>query len=231
MAVIPLIRLVALCVVLAFAVIVLGLSAALTATTEKYLGGYFQFAALAIATASITLITVPIMITLEFLRPGVAFTSMIVVELSWLSIVWVLWLATAADGAQEGQIFISNCGDYLDGIVKTACQEAQAVQAFSFLNWIILMIYTIFILVLTITAVTRKHTGVWRSSVADAPFFTPGTEPTIPPVTSQPASAPAGSLGHAPHSVGTGGYEAQHITTEAGGTGPASVQAGAVHQV
>ncbi|KAJ7179507.1 hypothetical protein C8R46DRAFT_642643 [Mycena filopes] len=231
MAVVPLIRLVALSVVLAFAVIVLGLSAALTATTEKYLGGYFEFAALAIATALITLLTVPVMIALEFMRPGAVFTSMIVVELSWLFIVWVLWLATAADAAQEGQIFISNCGDYLDGTVKTACQEAQAVQAFSFLNWIILMIYTIFILVLAITAASRKHTGVWKSSVADAPFFTPGNESSIPPVTSQPESAPAGSLGHGPHSVSTGGYEAQHITTGAGGTGPASVQAGTVHQV
>lgn len=79
MALISLIRLVALCksplrpmrlrhtdfldtaVVLGFSVIVLGLGAALTATTEKYLDGFFEFAALAIATASLTLITLPVM--------------------------------------------------------------------------------------------------------------------------------------------------------------------------
>jgi hypothetical protein len=48
-------------VVLGFAVIVLGLSSALTSTTENYLAGFFEFAALAIATASLTIITLPIM--------------------------------------------------------------------------------------------------------------------------------------------------------------------------
>ncbi|KAJ7499323.1 hypothetical protein FB451DRAFT_954409, partial [Mycena latifolia] len=160
-------------VVLGFAVIVLGLSAALTSTTEEFLAGYFEFAALAIATAALTLITLPIMIALEFLRPSTAFTSMIVVELSWLSILWVLWLATAADSAQAGQLtFISGCG-YINNSIEGACRETAAIQAFSFLNWIILMTYTTLILVLTIIASARKHTGVWKSSVADAPFFTP----------------------------------------------------------
>ncbi|KAJ7162610.1 hypothetical protein C8R43DRAFT_947114 [Mycena crocata] len=223
MALIPLIRLVALSVVLAFAVIVLGLSAALTATTEKYLAGFFEFAALAIATASLTLITVPIMIVLERIRPGAAFTSMIAVELSWLSILWVLWLATAADGAQAGQLtFISGCG-YIDSVVDSACRESAGIQAFSFLNWLILMVYTILILVLTIIASTRKHTGVWKSSVAEAPFFTPGAAPAIPPVTSQPSSAPAGSYGASAQPVSHSAAPSQ------GGTGPSSVQAGTVH--
>ncbi|KAJ7762830.1 hypothetical protein DFH07DRAFT_956731 [Mycena maculata] len=231
MALIPFIRIVALSVVLGFSVIVLGLGAALTSTTEKYLDGYFEFAALAIATASLTMLTLPIMIALEYTKPN-AFTSMIIVELSWLSILWVLWLATGADGAQAGQIFISGCG-YVDSLVDAACRETAAIQAFSFLNWIILLAYTILILVLSIIASTRKHTGVWKSSVAEAPFFTPGAAPAIPPVTSQPASASAGSYGN-PTPANAGGYEAQPFsyggTTSPGGTaGPASVQAGTVH--
>ncbi|KAJ7477134.1 hypothetical protein B0H11DRAFT_2029855 [Mycena galericulata] len=230
MALIPLIRIVALSVVLGFSVVVLGLAAALTSTTEKYLAGYFEFAALAIATASLTIITLPIMIVLERTRPGTVFTSMIVVELSWLSILWILWLATAADGAQAGQdTFISGCG-YVDTIIDGACRETAAIQAFSFLNWLILMVYTILILVLAIIASTRKHTGVWKSSVAEAPFFTPGAAPAIPPVTSQPASAPAGSYG----SPAAGGYNAQPIShgtmASQDETGPASVQAGTVYQ-
>ncbi|KAJ7122834.1 hypothetical protein C8R44DRAFT_735478 [Mycena epipterygia] len=229
MAFIPLLRVIALSVVVLFAVIVLGLSSHLTATTEKYLDGFFEFAALAIATASLTLLTVPVMIILEIMRPGTTFTSMIVVELSWLSILWVLWLATAADGAQAAQdTFIAGCG-YIDTIVDTACRETAGVQAFAFLNWLILMAYTILILVLTIIASSRKHAGVWKSSVADAPFFTPGAAPAVPPATSQtsqPATATAGSYG--------GGYSTQHTTAahttaSPGGTGPASVQAGTVH--
>jgi len=232
MALIPLIRLVALSVVLGFSVIVLGLSAALTSTTEKFLDGFFEFAALGIATASLTIITLPIMIALEHRRPGAVFTSMIVVELSWLSVLWVLWLATGADAAQAGQIFISGCG-YDDKIVDGACRETAGVQAFAFLNWIILLAYTIFILILTIIAASRKHAGVWKSSVTTAPFFTPGAATTAPPVTSQPASAPAGSYGN-PSTVNAGGYEPQPIShgtaASQGGTGPASVQAGTVHQ-
>jgi hypothetical protein len=80
------------------------------------------------------------------------------------------------------------------------------------------MAYTILILVLTLIATTRKHTGVWKSSVADAPFFTAGAS------TAQPTSAQAGSYGQ------SGGYTTQPVTHQTtGGTGPASVQAGTVH--
>ncbi|KAJ6510230.1 hypothetical protein C8R47DRAFT_788235 [Mycena vitilis] len=165
---------------------------------------------------------------------------MIVVELSWLSILWVLWLATGADSAQAGQLtFISGCG-YFDSVVEGACRQTAAIQAFSFLNWIILMFYTILILVLSIIAASRKH-AVWKSSVAEAPFFQggggPGSHvapPTAPSASqhhSVPASVPAGS--YDPHSAGAGGYAPQphghNASASQGGTGPASVQAGTVH--
>ncbi|KAF7354960.1 hypothetical protein MSAN_01411100 [Mycena sanguinolenta] len=208
-------------VVVGFAVIVLGLSAALTSTTEKYLDGYFKFAALAIATSVLTLLTLPLMIALEITQSGAAFTSKIMVELPWLSILWVLWLATGSDGAQAAQtVFLADCSDYIPKI-KAACQETSAIQAFSFLNWLILMAYTIFVLVLAIIAQTRQHTGVWSSSVATAPFFTPGAASA--PTTSQPVDAPAASYG--PSTVSAGGYETQHVVHSAsasqGGTGPA----------
>ncbi|KAJ6627427.1 hypothetical protein B0H10DRAFT_385806 [Mycena sp. CBHHK59/15] len=229
MAVISLIRLIALSTVLAFSVVVLGLGAALTSTTEKFLEGFFEFAALAIATASLTILTLPVMIALEFLRPG-AFTSLIVVELSWLSILWVLWLASAADAAQAGSIFfVAGCGDYGDSIVDAACRETAGIQAFSFLSWLILMVYTILLLVLSIIAASRKHSQVWKSTVAEAPFFAPSA--AVPPVTSQPVSAQAGSYGPAAVTGGSyGGYPVSHTTgASEGGIGPASVQAGTVH--
>jgi hypothetical protein len=53
------------------------------------------------------------------------------------AILWVLWLATGADSAQAGQLtFISGCG-YIDSVVEGACRQTAAIQAFSFLNWII----------------------------------------------------------------------------------------------
>ncbi|KAF8211541.1 hypothetical protein K438DRAFT_1752269 [Mycena galopus ATCC 62051] len=234
MAAIALIRLIVLSVVLGFSVIVLALSAALTSTTETYLDGYFTFAALAIATAGLTLITLPIMIALEYTHSGGAFTSMVLVELVWLSILWVLWLATAADAAQNASdTFLVSCGDYLNDKVKGACNETSAIQAFSHLNWIILLAYTVLILVLSITAHNRQHTHVWKSSVGGAPFFTPGAAPANPPATSQPAHA--GGISYPPTEVNAGGYEAPQVVhsmsgSQSGGTGPASVQAGTVHQ-
>ncbi|CAK5276097.1 unnamed protein product [Mycena citricolor] len=137
MALVPLIRLVALSLVSVFAVIVLGLTAGLTSLTETYLGGYFQFAALGIATASLTLLTVPAMIALEIIRPG-GFTSQIIVELPWLSVLWVLWLATAADATNvANNIFIASCGDYFSDKIAQGCRETSAVQGLAYVTWVI----------------------------------------------------------------------------------------------
>ncbi|KAF8211543.1 hypothetical protein K438DRAFT_1958637 [Mycena galopus ATCC 62051] len=227
MAALALIRHIVLSVVLGFSVIVLGLSAALTSTTETYGDTYVTFAALAIATAGLTLITLPIMIALEYTQSGGAFTSMVLIELVWFSILWLLWLATGADTAQEASdTFHFSCGDYLNDIVKGACNQTSAIQAFSFLNWIILLAYTILILVLSIIAHNRQHTGVWKSSVRDAPFFTPAAAPVNP--TFQPADAAGVSYSLTQFNVGGYKYEAPHVVhsmsgSQSGETGPASV--------
>ncbi|KAF7301574.1 hypothetical protein MIND_00722900 [Mycena indigotica] len=216
--IVPLLRLIALGVALLFAVIVLGLAAGLTATTEKYLGGYFEFAALAIATASITIVTIPVMIAFEFLQPGRVFTSKIAVEISWLFILWVLWLATAADATNAASVnFISRCGDYFSSRIESACRQTAGVQAFSFLNWLILMAYTVFILVLAIIAQSRGHAAIIsRRSTESIDGY-----------------RPPDSFEEEREGVNMEPYQPQHIHdpgASEGGTGPASVQAGAVHQ-
>ncbi|KAF7313476.1 hypothetical protein HMN09_00503500 [Mycena chlorophos] len=229
MAPIPLIRLVALGVVTAFAVIVLGLCASVTSDSEKYFNGYFEFAALGIATAILTMVTLPAMIALEMIQGGRAFSSMIAVELSWLFILWVLWLATAADATNAASIvFIADCGDYLSTITQSACRQVSGIQAFAYLNWLILMAYTIFVLVLTLIATSRKHTGVWTTSVGEAPFFQPGNNSEIPP-TSQAAGTAPGSYSLNP--VQANGYNTEpyqpttiHNTgASEGGTGPSNL--------
>lgn len=47
-----------------FAIIVLGLAADLTSLTEEGLGGFFTFAAMGIAVAALTLLTLPVMYVL-----------------------------------------------------------------------------------------------------------------------------------------------------------------------
>lgn len=88
--------------VILFAVITLGMAAALTSTTEKFFGLAFSYASLAIATAVLTIVTLPAMyvlhrslmtsvcssplssrLALEMMRPGGP-TSTVIAEISWL---------------------------------------------------------------------------------------------------------------------------------------------------
>ncbi|KAJ7646413.1 hypothetical protein DFH06DRAFT_578495 [Mycena polygramma] len=210
MAPIATIRLVALSTVLVFSLIALGLAAAFTATSITFLDVYFTYAALAIATAGLTMLTIPAMIGLEIVRPGGP-TSMIIVEISWLAFLSILWLSTGAETAQFTAVWFG-CGDAIafgddDGIDLATCHEVSGIEAFAFLNWLILMGYTGMLLVMSLVAASRKHSNVWTSSVANVPFNAPA-----------PASSVPGSyVGHA-ESPNVGGYNTSN-----------SIQGGTVH--
>ncbi|KAH9938492.1 uncharacterized protein B0H18DRAFT_1112645 [Fomitopsis serialis] len=77
-------------------IIVLALGGNSISVTQQYFNSYSSYAALGVATGVLAFVTLPIMIALDFFLN--TFTSWIVVELSWLSILWVLFLATAARG-------------------------------------------------------------------------------------------------------------------------------------
>ncbi|KAJ6493420.1 hypothetical protein C8R45DRAFT_1212761 [Mycena sanguinolenta] len=203
-AAVPLIRLVVLSTVILFALIALAMAATLTSTTSSSLHKTFPFEALGIVAAGLTMVTVPPMIALEMLRPGGP-TSMIIVELLWLGFLSIMWLVTGADTAaftfsidtvEFGKLSIS-CGSTAANYIETLdkelgvpskdtpnvlCSERMSLEAFAFLNWIILMGYIGMVLVMALIAVSRKHTNVWTSSVANAPFFEPArdSESSVP---------------------------------------------------
>ncbi|RPD77177.1 hypothetical protein L226DRAFT_533178 [Lentinus tigrinus ALCF2SS1-7] len=143
-------------------IIVASLSAHLTAYVEENFGGYDNFAVLGIATGGITIISLPVMLIVDLLRKG-AFTSLVVVELSWLSILWVLWIATAALTVDETSAIFSSC-DFFYPILNQLCHETQAVEAFSFLAWIALMAYTVLLLIVALVN-TSRGSPMWKSSV------------------------------------------------------------------
>ncbi|KAI9466694.1 hypothetical protein BJY52DRAFT_9129 [Lactarius psammicola] len=164
-----------------------------------------EFAALALATSLLTLLTVIPMFVVDRYRQGAIF-SYIIVEIGWLSVLWVLWLASGADAASTDQQFFlgSSCdfgflGD--DGGLSRGCNEIKAITAFSFLTWLILMTYTGVLLFLAIRAQERGQ-RVWKMSVReDAIFYSeakfggsPAQVPTVPaslPQSYPPAPAPA----------------------------------------
>jgi len=186
MVILSLVRLVVFGVAFVFAVIALGLAAGLTSLSEEFFDAYLNYAALTIATASLTIITLPAMIAIDFFRKG-AFTSLVVVELSWLGLLWVLWLASGAAAADKNSVtFVSGCG-YINDILDRACREAAGIEAFTFLNWIILMGYTIVLLVLSIIGHTRGH-KIWTSTVGEAPFLAPAAGTTTAFTSEKPVS-------------------------------------------
>lgn len=62
-----------------------------------------------------------------------AFTSVVITELVWIGILWVLWLATAA---YTSSVDAFGTCDFINDDVNKACQESLAVEAFAFLSWI-----------------------------------------------------------------------------------------------
>ncbi|KAJ7270310.1 hypothetical protein C8J57DRAFT_1321604, partial [Mycena rebaudengoi] len=215
-AALSLVRLVAFSVVSVFSVITLGLAISLITTTSKFYNGYFAYTALGAAGAVLTLLSVPPMLVLDIIRPGGP-TSWIITELSILPFLSILWLATGANTAEMSPslLFLYLGGCTSDPIFGTslgadtgACQKTSAIEAFAFLNWIILMGYSGMVLVLALISLSRKQPGVWKSSVAELP-----------------SSAPAGTQ----HSA-SGSYGGQQMQPAHGGTS-GSVQAGAVHSV
>jgi len=227
------VRIVVLSLTLLFAIVTLGLAAHFTATTDTYFGLTFNFAALAIASAVLTLVTLPVMLIVDLMRTG-AFTSMVVTELVWLFVLWALWLSTGADTAWFNSLtFANSCSGY-NSVSTTACNEVQAIEAFGFLNWIMLMGYSITILVAAIMASSRGHPNPWTSSVRHGNLFAPaaagpgGAAPSMagsgqpnynngapPPNMQQHQYPPPGtpSQGYAPSGTPSQGHPSQGYTS------------------
>ncbi|KIL01012.1 hypothetical protein PAXRUDRAFT_821019 [Paxillus rubicundulus Ve08.2h10] len=176
MGAISVIRIVVLALSTVFSVVVLGLAAHLLWLTSYWFAIYFIFCALGVAAAGLSLLTLPVMLVTDFIRRG-AFTSMVVVELVWLFILWILWVATAAEAVNTSTYYFPyGCIDGGDPIVLQACHEVQAIEAFSFLVFIILLVYTVLLLISALVAASRGD-RVWLSSVRETTFFRSSNPP------------------------------------------------------
>jgi len=111
------------------------------------------FALLPLIVSIITLLTVPFMLVIGFIRRG-AFISMVIVELVWLGILWVLWLAT---GALWATAFATD-------------SLSEALEAFSWLNWLALFGYWLLLLIFSIIGLSRNH-RIFTTAVSEAQFF------------------------------------------------------------
>jgi len=189
-------------VAIAFSLGVLVVGALITNFTSSfYYGGYFTFAALGIATAVLTLLTLPVMLFLSLTRKG-AVTSMIALELGWTWFLWIMWLSTGGSAASIS--WLGDCGAFLSD-AESACRETQALTAFSFLTWFGLLAYNVLLFALVIRQHMRGNTGVWNSFITEADFTAAGPtsnmvlqdkmnvpQQNFAPQYVQPTAAPAG---------------------------------------
>ncbi|KAF8485100.1 hypothetical protein DFH94DRAFT_679586 [Russula ochroleuca] len=183
--VLSLVRMVTFGTTMLFSFIVLALSADYVSLVP--VSTYNHFAALALFTALTTLLTVTPMLVIDMFRQG-SFLSYIVVEIAWLSILWVFWLSCGSDAASFDSLLISaspaesSCAGF-SGVLAETCGEIKAIMAFSFLSWILLMAYTIVLLVLAIRAHQRGNSA-WTTSMATGGaaqvYATPVTIPLSP---------------------------------------------------
>ncbi|KAF5352147.1 hypothetical protein D9758_009249 [Tetrapyrgos nigripes] len=167
-----------------FSIIVLGLSAHITSKTKEELDTVVAAEGLAIATAAITLVSVPAMLIIDMIRRG-AVSSLVVAELAGLGLLWVLWLATGADSVAEFNADFPEGCDVLSlefrgpGVreVQDLCRELQAVSAFGFLNWLMLVGYWSVLLVCSIVAANRGESRIWFTPVGETDFLSNGGTP------------------------------------------------------
>ncbi|KAF8966508.1 hypothetical protein BDZ97DRAFT_687837 [Flammula alnicola] len=156
-----------------FAFLVLCLGAAITNyTTTSFFGGYFSFAALGIATAVLTLLTLPVMLFLSIQRKG-AITSMIAIEIGWTWFLWILWLSVG--GSSAGTVWLGNCS--ICRKRRGYVRETQALTAFGFLAWIVLFAYNITLIVFVIRQHMRGNSSVWTGYVNETDFAAAGPTP------------------------------------------------------
>ncbi|GLB33399.1 hypothetical protein LshimejAT787_0102830 [Lyophyllum shimeji] len=167
--------------VILFSLIIIALCGHITNTTTTFLGGYFTFAAMGIATAVLSLLSLLTMLVVDNMRKG-AFTSMIIVEIGWLGLLWVLWLTTAALTSQLGVFTGSSCHTR-NSTANTLCREISAVQAFAHLAWLVLFGYLGALITFSLIAANRGYNRVWFQSVKETEF-------NAPPVHQQPMQQP-----------------------------------------
>lgn len=164
------------------AIVVLGISGHLIAirTTD-----YWRFAALAIAVSSLTILTFPIILIVNTLlvRDENISQGRIMGEAGWLTIMWILWLATGANAthAARSRFFSGGCS-FFSGYSHKICNEFRVVEAFAYIIFLILLCYTIGLMVFEFTRDDR-----------DGQTRTGGVEGGVPRQTAQVTKAPATS--------------------------------------
>jgi len=151
-----------------FAFLEIALGAAITNLTIMDFNVFFVFAALDIAAAGLTILTLPVMLILSRYRKG-AFTSIVAIEVGWIWVLCALWLSVGA--LSKSDLPVDVCIFLFD---NQLCPETQALTAFGFLTWILLFVYNMTFMTLVFRQQMRGNTSIWTGYVLETDFAAPG---------------------------------------------------------
>jgi len=174
MSFVSILRIAVLSIALVLSIVLLGLGATLYNKIFDIATDVFVYRPLyIIASSAGTILVIPTLLIVDLLRSG-AFTSMIVVELSVLLVLWVLWFVIAGiakstfDALYDGSCTLIEY--YFSRHSATTCQTISAISPLAFSIAVLLLAYSVFLLICSIIASSRGQ-KVWLNSVQHTVFF------------------------------------------------------------
>ncbi|KAI0830258.1 hypothetical protein BC628DRAFT_991744 [Trametes gibbosa] len=126
--------------------------------------GRFPYASLGIAIGVITLVSMIIMIVLDFFVDNF-FTSYMIFELSWTSLLWVLWIAVGGTTLANGKTLFQGATceefDLVSPKAKDVCNDIHPIASVAFVTFALFFIYGSLLVVLSF----RSSSTGWTTSV------------------------------------------------------------------
>ncbi|EIW56449.1 uncharacterized protein TRAVEDRAFT_49273 [Trametes versicolor FP-101664 SS1] len=136
------------------------------------LEGSFPYTNLGIAVGAITIVSKVLLLALDFFIDN-TFTSFIIFEISWSSILWILWISVGATTLSEGNtIFKGHTCDDFDVVLpaaKNICDDIHPIAIIAFVNAFLLFLYTGVLFFAAFT--TSSSTPPWTTSLKNRNKF------------------------------------------------------------
>ncbi|KAJ3005427.1 hypothetical protein NUW54_g2461 [Trametes sanguinea] len=173
-------RVFTLVLVTVFSIVVLGLCAHASMYLNELLhigvgvagGRSYHCAVLGLVAAIITFLsTVPMLLSAVFLETS--FTSYVIFDIYWLSILYMLWVSVGSVTLDDGSVLYlgrGNCFDYtehLPQMVRVECSVTHAIAAFEFAIFGFLFIYVVALVAVAFQYRAKMHASPWTRSVRD----------------------------------------------------------------
>ncbi|CAE6423910.1 unnamed protein product [Rhizoctonia solani] len=165
MALFDTLRLASFATVLAFSLIILGISGYWVSQLEGYATSLATFSSFSLAVSVITWAFMFPVLIVSTIRRG-SFLSWVAVELAICGLLWVLWLASASYTTSMSAGVTLNCDLAYSTEFESVCRQYQTIQAFSWLNWLILFAYLVLAAIFAVKAM-NKGQSVWTMEITD----------------------------------------------------------------